>query len=384
MEIAIIPARGGSKGIPRKNLSKIGGISLLERAVIAAQQASIDLIIVTSDDSEILEVASNLGVAIHQRSEINSSDLASSESALLEVIEDFGKAWMPEDVIVFLQVTSPFNTGKSIIECVEIAHSGKVGFTAALTHNKYWVKDNESWSPLNHPNTHRERRQDSQITISETGACYAFKLSDFKDLKYRFCGSPVPVLVEFPESLEIDSETDLLQANFFQILMSKGHRTEFIRTSPPRLLVTDFDGCLTNDRVHVNKDGNEFVSVNRKDGLAVHTLRKMGVECLILSSETNDVVQKRAEKMGVQAINGELDKVSALSGFLLKNNIDWSQVWYVGNDRNDAAVMKKVSKSFCPSDAVDSIRELASHILQSRGGGGVLSEIASLMNEGNV
>ena len=56
----------------------------------------------------------------------------------------------------------------------------------------------------------------------------------------------------------------------------------------------------------------------------------------------------------------------------------------VGNDLNDAAVMKKVSRSFCPSDAVDSIKEIASHVLESIGGGGVLSEIASLMNEGNV
>jgi N-acylneuraminate cytidylyltransferase len=93
LRILIIPARGGSKGIPKKNLQCVNGIPLIERAIKTALKSNVDQIIVSTDDLQIKEIASKHGVLIHNRSLKNSDDLSSTESVVLEVIEDFGSKW---------------------------------------------------------------------------------------------------------------------------------------------------------------------------------------------------------------------------------------------------------------------------------------------------
>jgi YrbI family 3-deoxy-D-manno-octulosonate 8-phosphate phosphatase len=80
----------------------------------------------------------------------------------------------------------------------------------------------------------------------------------------------------------------------------------------PKLIFTDFDGCLTDDRVWLNQDGEEFVAANRKDGLAINRLKALGIRVVITSTETNRVVTARAIKLGIEALQGLLDKVEAI------------------------------------------------------------------------
>jgi 3-deoxy-D-manno-octulosonate 8-phosphate phosphatase (KDO 8-P phosphatase) len=147
----------------------------------------------------------------------------------------------------------------------------------------------------------------------------------------------------------------------------------------PIIIFTDFDGCLTDDRVWLNQDGEEFVAANRKDGLAINKLRALGIKVVITSTETNKVVSARAAKLGIEALQGLLDKVEAIENYLSKNDLTWSDTWYVGNDVNDLGAIRKAQLSICPSDAVKSVKKEVDLKLKTKGGYGVLSELATLI-----
>ena len=147
----------------------------------------------------------------------------------------------------------------------------------------------------------------------------------------------------------------------------------------PNILFTDFDGCLTDDRVWLNQEGEEFVAANRKDGLAVKRLKNLGIQVVITSTETNKVVLARGNKMGVEVLQGLSDKAVAIEQYLEQNNSSWEDVWYIGNDVNDLGAIRKAKFSICPSDAVKAVKKEVDLKLKTKGGYGVLSELATLL-----
>ena len=147
----------------------------------------------------------------------------------------------------------------------------------------------------------------------------------------------------------------------------------------PKILFTDFDGCLTDDRVWLNQDGEEFVAANRKDGLAVKRLKDLGIHVVITSTETNKVVLARGTKMGVEVLPGLADKAESIDQYLKQKNLSWNDVWYIGNDVNDLGAIGKAKLSICPADAVKKVRKAVDLILETNGGYGVLSEIVTLL-----
>jgi YrbI family 3-deoxy-D-manno-octulosonate 8-phosphate phosphatase len=146
----------------------------------------------------------------------------------------------------------------------------------------------------------------------------------------------------------------------------------------PKVIFTDFDGCLTDDRVWLNQDGEEFVAANRKDGLAINRLKALGIKVVITSTETNRVVTARAIKLGIEALQGLLDKVEAIENYISKNNLTWKDSWYIGNDVNDLGAIRKARFSICPSDAVKVVKKEVDLKLKTKGGYGVLSELVTL------
>jgi YrbI family 3-deoxy-D-manno-octulosonate 8-phosphate phosphatase len=146
----------------------------------------------------------------------------------------------------------------------------------------------------------------------------------------------------------------------------------------PKVIFTDFDGCLTDDRVWLNQDGEEFVAANRKDGLAINRLKALGIRVVITSTETNRVVTARAIKLGIEALQGLLDKVEAIENYISKNNLTWKDSWYIGNDVNDLGAIRKARFSICPSDAVKVVKKEVDLKLKTKGGYGVLSELVTL------
>ena len=149
----------------------------------------------------------------------------------------------------------------------------------------------------------------------------------------------------------------------------------------PKILFTDFDGCLTDDRVWLNQEGEEFVAANRKDGLAVKRLKNLGIQVVIASTETNKVVLARGNKMGVAVLQGLADKAEAIEQYLKQKNLSWNDVWYIGNDVNDLGAIERSNLSICPADAVKKVRKSVDVVLKTNGGYGILSEIATLMEQ---
>ena len=147
----------------------------------------------------------------------------------------------------------------------------------------------------------------------------------------------------------------------------------------PIIIFTDFDGCLTDDRVWLNQDGEEFVAANRKDGLAVKRLKNLGIQVVIASTETNKVVLARGNKIGVDVLQGLAEKAEAIEQYLEQKNLSWNDVWYIGNDVNDLGALKKARLSLCPADAVKKVRKTVDVVLKINGGYGILEEIATTL-----
>ena len=147
----------------------------------------------------------------------------------------------------------------------------------------------------------------------------------------------------------------------------------------PKIIFTDFDGCLTDDRVWLNQDGEEFVAANRKDGLALNKLKKWGIPVVITSTETNKVVSARAQKLGIVALQGLADKAEAIENYLSKINLTWEDTWYIGNDVNDLEAIRGAKFSICPHDAVKAVKKEVDLILKTDGGYGILSELVTLI-----
>jgi N-acylneuraminate cytidylyltransferase len=300
---------------------------------------------------------------------------------ILEVIEKFESNWPSGSVVGFIQATSPFVSSKTIIECFDLAEQGYSSFSAKNFHGFVWEKIGK-WAPVNHPLENRARRQELNQKVVETGAIYCFPLKQFKEKKYRFCSEPKPVLVDNTTGIEIDEISELELAN----LLATQYESidfEFNDSKLPKIIFTDFDGCLTDDKVKVNIFGKESVKANRKDGLAVKRLEKLGIKVVITTTETNEVVATRAKKMKIEALRGLLNKKDSISTYLKKASLSWDDAWYLGNDVNDLESMEKVALSFCPLDASVEVFKIADVVLSRRGGEGVLAEIASRLESVN-
>ena len=145
------------------------------------------------------------------------------------------------------------------------------------------------------------------------------------------------------------------------------------------LIVYDFDGVMTDNRVIVFQDGTESVVVNRADGLGVARLRAGGIPQLILSTETNPVVKVRAAKLGLEVISSCNDKKHALMNYCEQNDYDLQKVLYVGNDLNDLEVMKIAGFPVAPADACPEVLAVAKLITMAKGGEGVIREISDFL-----
>jgi YrbI family 3-deoxy-D-manno-octulosonate 8-phosphate phosphatase len=149
-----------------------------------------------------------------------------------------------------------------------------------------------------------------------------------------------------------------------------------------KLIVSDFDGVMTDNRVWIDETGKEMVCVSRADGQAVHILRALGIELVIMSTETNGVVAKRAEKMHVECIQSISDKAAQLQSYSDKRKIPLKNIAYIGNDINDYEALKLAGMKIVPHDAYDVVKEMADCITEASGGYGVIREVAEKIKLG--
>ena len=206
---AVIPARGGSKGVPGKNLREVGGASLVARSVRTALAAtSVTRTVVSSDSDAILTEAQRHGAeALHRPTDL-AGDTASSESALVHAVETLG---LHDHVLVFLQCTSPFVAPATVDAAVGLVTSGAAdtAFAATGFHGFLWDADGAAQG---HDPAFRPRRQDLPQRWLETGGFYVFRAADLLASGTRFNGRTRPVEVSPIEALEIDSFEELALA----------------------------------------------------------------------------------------------------------------------------------------------------------------------------
>ena len=142
-----------------------------------------------------------------------------------------------------------------------------------------------------------------------------------------------------------------------------------------KLIVYDFDGVMTDNKVYLNQNGNESVRVNRADGLAISEIKKLGILQIIISTEKNPVVLARANKVGIKCLQSIKDKKETLIAYCKKQKIDLQNVLFIGNDINDKEAMKICGICFCPFDAHNDIKDISDKILNTKGGNGVIREL---------
>lgn len=379
--VAIIPARGGSRGVPGKNLRRVGGVSLVERAVLACRAASrIDRVYVTTDDPHIAYAAEDAGAEVIIRPAHLADDTASSESALLHALEQIQLTGADPRVLVFAQCTSPFIDPATLDRGVDLVLTDQADsvFAALPSHEFLWRSTVTDGLPMlqgqNHDALLRPRRQDRQPDYRETGAFYVMAAGGFRTHRHRFFGRTAPVAVSPLTAVDIDTDSDLLLAE------------AMVGLHPPLtpgidvdVVFTDFDGVHTDDCALVDQHGQETVQVARSDGLGVRRLREAGVPMVIISTETNPVVSARAEKLRVQVRQGVDDKVTAVRDWLETHRVSASRAAYLGNDLNDAAPMSLVGWPVAVADARPEIRALARMQLSRPGGRGAVRELCDLV-----
>lgn len=215
--VAVIPARAGSKGIPGKNLRSVAGRSLVRRAVEAARAASsIDAVVVSTDGDAIAAEALDAGARVVRRPTELAGDEASSESAVLHVLDALAAAGEEPEVVVFLQATSPFTDPADLDAAVARVRDGHADsvLAAAPSHAFLWRIDADgSASAVNHDAAVRPRRQDREPEFRETGAFYAFRADGFRQHRHRFHGRVELVVVDGRGAIDIDDPADLALAD---------------------------------------------------------------------------------------------------------------------------------------------------------------------------
>ena len=142
-----------------------------------------------------------------------------------------------------------------------------------------------------------------------------------------------------------------------------------------KCLAYDFDGVMTDNRVFVTEDGGEGVFCNRSDGLAVSEFRKKGFYQVIVSTETNTVVEARARKMSIDIVHSVEDKGDALRSICYEKGFDFDEVLYIGNDVNDIPAFSVAGATGCPGDAEKIIKDQADWVSDRNGGYGVIRSL---------
>jgi YrbI family 3-deoxy-D-manno-octulosonate 8-phosphate phosphatase len=382
--IAIIPARGGSKGIPKKNIKPLNGRPLISYMIEAAKESKyIKRVFVSTDDLEIAEISKRFGASVIERPIEISGDTASSESALLHGLEYLKEKERYEpEILVFLQCTSPLTITDDIDETIKALMRDDADSALAVTSFHYfvWKEENGNLIGVNHDKRIRPRRQDREKQYLETGSVYVMKVRDFLKHKHRFFGKTVYHIIPDERTLEIDEPFDFEVA---EIRMKKRvtHAKQDLIPNEPSALILDFDGVFTDNKVLVSETGEEYVRCDRSDGHGIALLKKRGVPIIVLSTERNPVVGVRLKKLNIEHYSGLEDKHGKLIEWSKRNSIDLSKAIYVGNDVNDIDCMKAVGCSVATNDAYPEVKAIASITLDSKGGSGAVREICDLVRE---
>ncbi len=395
--LALIPARGGSKGLPRKNIKSLGGYPLIGYSIAAALNAKlVNRTVVTTDDPEIGDLAKELGAEVPF---LRPAEFAQDDTRDLPVFQHALK-WFSEqedyypDVIVQLRPTSPFRPPGLIDEAIKIlldnsdATSVRGVVPSKQNPFKMWMiepdgnmvplLETEFEEPFNMP------RQELPPTFWQTGHVDVIKTEtivngSMSGLEVYACQIDPQFSIDLDNMLDWQRAEMRLKSVGSQIVLPPPQKNIF--PDEVSLVVLDFDGVLTDDRVYVNQHGDETIAAHRGDEMGISQLKKAGIDVVILSKEKNPVVKARADKLGIPAYQGIDEKGKELQSLMADKGISSEQVVYLGNDINDLPCFPLVGLAAAVADAHPKVIEKAHLVLNKNGGHGAVRELCDLLLE---
>jgi YrbI family 3-deoxy-D-manno-octulosonate 8-phosphate phosphatase len=398
--LALIPARGGSKGIPRKNIRPFMGQPLIAFSIAAGLQAhSVTRVIVTTDDEEIAGVARVCGA---ETPFLRPPELAQDHTLDLPVFQH-ALNWLAQhedyhpDVVVHLRPTTPIRPPDLVDRSVSLllAHleaDSVRGITPAHQNPfKMWLMDGDD-KPIRPVTTvpgidepYNSPRQILPTAYTHTGLIDIIRPATILELNSMSGRTILPILFDPAYDADLDTPQDWKRAEqrVLHDMLKLVWPGKPPRGMPEtvRLLMLDFDGVLTDNRVWVDQEGREMVAANRSDSLGIIRLRQAGVETFVISLETNPVVAARCRKMKVPYIQGENDKAAVLNRLLRERNVDASEVVYLGNDVNDLPCFPLVGWAVAVADAMPEVARQADFVLTRPGGHAAVRELCDMLVE---
>ncbi len=400
--LALIPARGGSKSIPRKNIKPLAGYPLIEYSIAAALQSRlVTRTIVSTDDDEIACTAQSSGAEVPF---LRPAEFARDDTTDLPVFTH-ALGWLKKnenyqpDIVVQLRPTSPIRPPDCIDRAVQIlldhpdADSARGIIPSGQNPYKMWqVNMQGQMTPLislpEHPEPFNAPRQSLPQTYWQTGHIDAIRVRTILE-QGSLSGKVIyPLIMDPRYAIDIDTLRDwqraewlISQSDLPMVLPGRGKRP---LPKQVDLLVLDFDGVMTDDRAWVDQEGRESVAVSRRDGMGISLLHKAGIPMVVLSTEPNPVVTARCRKLDLPVIQGLSDKSAALRQLLQERQLDPAHVVYLGNDVNDLPCFPLVGCAVVVADAHPGVLNQADLILSLPGGHGAVRELCDriIRNQG--
>ena len=213
-KLCIIPARGGSKRIPRKNIKLFMGKPIMAYSIEAALKSGLfDEVMVSTDDEEFAEVARSCGASVpFLRSEKTSNDFAGTEDVILEVIDEYQKLGREFDNICCLYSTAPFVTSDRLKEAYALL-SDTVDASFTVVPYSYPVqrslkKNGSGYVEMNFPQYYEARTQDLETIYHDAGQFYFVKTRSFRDEFTLWCKRTAPLILSELEVQDLDTLTD--------------------------------------------------------------------------------------------------------------------------------------------------------------------------------
>ena len=386
--VAIIPARGGSKRIPKKNIKILAGKPLLAYTIEAALNSNlINKTFVSTDDKNIADIAIKYGADVIMRPDQLSKDDSSTEQAMIHAVEQIEKQGYEQiDYVVLLQPSSPLRGSgiidnginlmlefdvDSVLSVCEIQSYYLSGYFS----NDYYIREYDN----------RPFSQSMPKKYRENGALYITKKDLLLTNKNRINGTTKAIVMNELDSIDIDYEDDFNLVETIILNLKCGNVSSCENLKNTKLLITDVDGVMTDCGMYYSENGDELKKFNTRDGMAIQLLREYGIKTAIITKENTKIVEQRANKLKFDEVfQGIEDKMDVLESLKNKYGFDYSEIAYIGDDINDIPVLKIVGFSFCPNDAVDDVKKICTAIAKENGGNGVVREFYELMKLYNI
>lgn len=380
--VALIPARGGSKSIPLKNIKDFCGQPLIYWVAKAANDSNkIDKVYVSTDSKKIKLVVEGFKlpkVEVVDRSKIVSTDIASTEAVMIEFAKknDF-------ENIVLVQATSPLLKTKDLDKAINKFEKEKFDSLLSLVKQKrfLWETNGKIVKPINYDYSKRPRRQDFDGFFVENGAFYITSKEKLMKYKCRLSGKIGFYEMKEDSYYEIDTLKDWTVTEKLKFEKIRSDAKAFYNLRKVNLLVCDVDGVLTDAGMYYSSAGEKMKKFNTKDGKGTELLKKTGIKIMFLTSEKSEIVKKRGEKLKIDYVYlGIKNKLDFLKRFFKNNKkYGFGKTAYIGDDLNDLGCLSRVYFSACPTDAVIEVKSVVKYLCMNGGGQGCVREVCNLI-----